>query len=235
MQRIFRAKFLFLLLSLIPTLGMAEPSYEPMDAIYARIHNLIKQNLDQNTQIKKIQIQKLGDHTHLPKCRTPIEIRPAQQNSQRFSTRPTFLVKCDKPAWKIFIRTRIEALRPVIMALKPIPRHTLIKQDQVAKHWLDISQIRPNMLFRLDQVIGYRAKRTISPKTAITAQMLLPPYWVQKKKPVTLLTRIDGIEVRTKGIALKNAIENEIVAVKNLRSGKTIRGIVIAPNTVLVP
>ncbi len=235
MQRIFLTNLLFLLSGLLSVWAETSNGFEPLEPIYARIQALIKQNTDQNIRIEKIHIQKLGKKIRLPKCNPPVDIVQVQRGKQSFSTRPTFIVRCKQPAWKLFIRTSIQASRPVIIAAHPIPRNTLIQADQITQRWMNISQIRPQVLSQPEQAIGFRAKRTIAPNTLITAQMLLPPYWVHKNSPVTLITRIGSLEVRTKGIALKNAVENEIVAVKNERSGRTVRGIVIAPNTVLVP
>ncbi len=207
---------------------------QPMAPIYSAIYTLIKQNLDQKIRNPKIIVQKLGDRTRLPRCKAPLSYHRLQPERTGLG-RHTIVVQCPDPAWKIFISAKVSGKLPVVVSTALIPRHSQIRPHQVKRQYLDSTRIPRGILTDPQDAIGMRAKRAIAPNTLIKAQMLLPPYWVHKGKPVTIITRIGSVEVRAKGIAQKNAVENEMVAVKNIRSGKTVRAIVIAPNKVLVP
>lgn len=222
------------LLALLALTTTRAADFQPMAPVYAAIHSLLKQKLDQNIKNPKITIREVGQRTRMPRCQTPLNYRLLQP--ERVDTgRHTVIVECKSPRWKLFISAQVSGLRPIVISTALIPRHSLINPEQVHRQFIDSRQIPKGVLTDPEQAVGMRARRAIAPNTPIKAQMLLPPYWVHKGKPVTIIARIGTVEVKARGVATKSAVENELVAVKNLRSGKTVRAIVIAPNTVLVP
>ena len=202
--------------------------------MYEQLAGMVKQKIGQNLINPKISIQPLGERTRLPACATPVQIQ-LPQAGRRQTGRFTALVRCQNPHWKVFISYRISGQRPVMVSTTLIPRMATIKAGMVSQRLVDARQAPRQAATRPEEVVGKRARRAIAAGQIITAQMLLPPYWVFRNKPVILMTRIGAIEIRTKGIALRDAVENEIVPVRNLRSGRKVRGVVVAPNTVLVP
>ncbi|SIN78196.1 flagella basal body P-ring formation protein FlgA [Sulfurivirga caldicuralii] len=234
MQPLHNLLLLTLLTLLTPAVWAAEP-FQDWSPAYEQLANQIKQKIGQDLINPKISIQPLGKRTRLPACKTPVSIQLPDNTRRKLTGRFTALVRCNEPHWKVFISYRISGQRPVMVSTTLIPRMATIKADMVAQRLIDASQVPRQGATQPDQVIGKRARRAIAAGQIITAQMLLPPYWVFRNKPVILMTRIGTIEIRTKGIALRDAVENEVVEVRNLRSGRKVRGMVIAPNTVLVP
>lgn len=222
-----------LLSLLIPAVWAAEP-FQDWSPVYEQLASQIKQKIGQDLINPKISIQPLGKRTRLPACKTPISIQ-LPDTRRKLTGRFTALVRCNDPHWKVFISYRVSGQRPVMVSTTLIPRMATIKADMVAQRLIDAGQVPRQAATQPDQVIGKRARRAIAAGQIITAQMLLPPYWVFRNKPVILMTRIGTIEIRTRGVALRDAVENEVVEVRNLRSGRKVRGVVIAPNTVLVP
>jgi len=227
-----RALLLLLTLSL-PALS-APVQFQDWSPVYEQLAASVKQKVGQDLINPQIFVQPLGARTRLPACKAPLKIELPRAN-RRKTGRFTALVRCSHPRWKVFISYRITGQQPVVVSTTLIPRNVTIKPDMVTQKLIDATQVRRQAATRPDQVIGKRTHRAIAAGQIITAQMLLPPYWVFRNKPVILMTRIGTIEIRTKGIALRNAVENEIVEVRNQRSGRKVRGLVVAPNTVLVP
>ncbi len=233
MQPMRAFSFLLLLILAWPAAG-APTHFQDWSPVYKQLAAMVKQKVGQNIINAKISIQPLGERTRLPTCRHTPQIQ-LPHASLRPTGRFTALVRCTQPHWKVFISYRVTGQRPVMVSTTLIPRMATIKADMVAQRLIDASQVPRQAATQPDQVIGKRARRSIAAGQIITAQMLLPPYWVFRNKPVILMTRIGAIEIRTKGVALRDAVENEVVEVRNLRSGRKVRGVVVAPNTVLVP
>ncbi len=227
-------RLLFLLLLCVAAPLRADGPWQPMEPIYATAVKRVKQNVGQKLINPKIYVHKLGRRTRLPRCTTPLEYALLQGRRQPFG-RMTVQVSCPNPRWKLFLTVTVSGQTPVVVSTRLIPRHTLISANALRRQLVDASRRPHGALSRIEDAAGMRAARAIPPETVITARMLLPPYWVFERKPVTLLTRIGALEVRTRGIALKNGVEGAQVPVRNARSGKVVRGVVIAPNTVLVP
>ena len=61
------------------------------------------------------------------------------------------------------------------------------------------------------------------------------PRVVIRGQQVTLVTGLGGLEVRTQGKALRDAVAGKRVTVVNLNSGRQVEGIALSDGTVRVP
>jgi len=207
--------------------------YQSLDAIYKLVTKHVKQKIDQKIFNPVIQLRKLSPDLKLTKCLTPLQL--ADNNLENVAGRMTISVFCNKPNWRVFVPVTVEGKQPVVISTHGILKRAVIKEGDVHQVLLNYKRIPPGGMIDPNKVIGMRTKKAIAPNSVVKVRDLQPPYWVFKKKQVTIITHIGGIEVQTKGTALNNAVEDEQVRVKNNTSKKVIKGIVIAPNTVLVP
>jgi flagella basal body P-ring formation protein FlgA len=208
-----------------------------MHQLYTQVEDYLLSQLNQAEHLAleniKINVRPLPERLNLEACQHPIVLDT--RLNERLSSRTTVSVQCAEPNWRLFVSADIYAETLVVMATQPILRHAVISQEAVSLILRPITQIRQQHLHQLDQVIGHRAKRPISPNTLISIQMLDPPFWVMNNHEVTIITQIGSLEIRTPGVALSNGLAQEQIQVRNLRSDKIINAIVIAPNTVMVP
>lgn len=210
-----------------------QPSHQTHESLYKLVQNYLKQKTDQHLYNATFDIQPLSRHIQFDTCKTEPEL--TDKNPTDFTGRNTFNIACPNPEWSIYMTATIQGDLPVIMSTQGILKQAVIKQDDVKKILIPYQKVKKGSLIHLENVIGNRAKRAIAPNSIITIRDVQPPYWVFKDKPVNLITQIGNIKIETKGIALNNAVEQGQVNVKNLSSQKTVKGIVIAPNTVWIP
>lgn len=206
---------------------------QSLEAIHEQALKFLKQKVDQKLFEPKIHLKKLNPRVQLPQCKTAIKLQ--DRTPTRYTGRVTLAVQCPDPGWKTYITATIDGKLPVIMTTQGIFKKAVIKSGDVKQSYLHYKKVPSNRLISLKRVIGMRAKKSLGPNEVLTIRDLQPPYWVYKKKPVTIISRIGGIEVKTRGVALQSGVENQQVRVENTSSEKTVKGIVIAPNTVLVP
>ncbi|AHF02341.1 hypothetical protein THIAE_07845 [Thiomicrospira aerophila AL3] len=210
---------------------------QDMSQIYIKVEDHLLNELHQFTAYPlhniNVTVRPLPDRLNLSACLDTLLIE--SRLHERLSARTTVSVQCSNPAWRMFVSAEVYAETPVVIATQPILRNALISENAVTLALRPINQIRQQHLHQLDQVIGHRAKRAISPNTMINIQMLDPPFWVINNHEVTIITQIGGLEIRAPGVALSNGLVQEQIQVRNLRSDRIIQGIVVAPNTVLVP
>lgn len=91
------------------------------------------------------------------------------------------------------------------------------------------------MVFDPQQIIGMELTRPLNAGSTIRISHLRPPKVIKRGQQVTLVTGLDGLEVRIQGKALRDAAAGERVAVTNLSSGKQIEGTAHSDGTVSVP
>ncbi|VAW46764.1 Flagellar basal-body P-ring formation protein flgA [hydrothermal vent metagenome] len=201
--------------------------------IYHLVTEHLKQKTDQQIFDATFELKKLSTHLKLPKCQNHLILK--DRNPDSVSGRITLSVSCEHPKWRIFVPVTIKGKLPVIISTKGIPKQAVIKDRDVKKVLLPYQKVPKGYLMEVNNVIGMRTTKAIPPKKVLRIKDLQPPYWVFKNQQVNIITRIGGIEVKTIGKALKNGLEQEQVPVKNNSSQKVIKGIVIAPNTILIP
>lgn len=210
---------------------------QDMHQLYTEVEDYLFNQLNQADVLPlkniKINVRALPERLNLEACQQPL-VLDARLN-ERLSSRTTVSVQCTEPNWRLFVSADIYAETLVVIATQPILRHAIITQEAVSLTLRPITQIRQQHLHQLDQVIGHRAKRAISPNTLISIQMLDPPFWVINNHEVTIITQIGSLEIRTPGVALSNGLAQEQIQVRNLRSDRIVHAIVVAPNTVMVP
>ncbi len=209
------------------------PLLQAHNTIYVLATEYLKQKTDQKIFEASWELKKLSTQLRLPQCQQPLSLK--DRNPNTFAGRMTLSVSCAQPTWRVFVPVVVTGKLPVIISIKGIPKQAVIKEEQIKKVLLPYKQVPKGHLINLNTVIGMRATRAIPPNKVLRIKDLQPAYWVIKKQQVNIITRIGGIEVKALGVALKSGVEQEHVPVKNLSSQKIIKGIVIAPNTVLIP
>ena len=78
-----------------------------------------------------------------------------------------------------------------------------------------------------DVLVGKVISRPLSIGMPILRAMLKLPDILQAGSPVTLISRLHGVEVRIEGVALESGHEGEIIRVKNTASKKILRGRIV--------
>jgi len=209
------------------------PRYQSLEQVHELVTNHVKQKVDQKIFEPTIKLRKLSPELRLPYCKNGVELEDKQ--TDKFAGRMTISVFCLQPKWRAFVPVTVDGKQPAIISTKGILKRAVITTEDVKQVLMPYKKVPRGSMINVSKVIGMRAKNSIAPNKIIKIRDLQPPFWVFKNKQVNIVTRIAGIEVRTEGTALKSAVVDEQVPVKNRSSQKIIKGIVIAPNTVLVP
>ncbi|MBN2864637.1 MAG: flagellar basal body P-ring formation protein FlgA [Thiotrichales bacterium] len=207
--------------------------YQSLEVLHSEAMEFLKQKVDQKLIEPQIQLKKLNPRIQLPACQASLEF--IDRTPSKLAGRTTIGIKCPQPSWQTFVSAYIDGKLSVVVSTQGILKQAVIKKEDIALENIHFKSVPNDALISIDTAIGMRAKKAISANTVLTLRNLQPPYWVFKKQPVRIITKIGQIEISARGIALEDGVENQQVDIKNISSQKTIRGIVIAPNTVMVP
>lgn len=209
------------------------PLTQPLDALHNQVLEFVKQKIDQHIYESEITLKKLSPTLPLPLCSSELEL--TDRNPNDYAGRMTIGVSCPQPVWRVFVPVVVDGKLPAIMATQAIAKEAVIKVDDVEQVLTHYKNVQKGSLIHLENAIGMRTKKAIGPRSILKINDLQPPYWVIKNQQVSIITYIGTIEVETTGVALGDAVEQQSVDVKNATSETTLKGIVIAPNTVLIP
>lgn len=86
----------------------------------------------------------------------------------------------------------------------------------------------------VDEVAGKVSSRTLLPGRTIQLSALREPYTVKRGSPVRLTFSVGNMLISASGTPLDNAAVGEVIKVRNLDSGVTVSGTVMADGTVQV-
>jgi flagellar basal body P-ring formation protein FlgA len=121
------------------------------------------------------------------------------------------------------------------VATRTIAKGSVIAEDDIAWTDMRVGSIRRQTATELDQVVGKEAKRQIRPDTPIRFNDLWAPRLVRKGSLVTLTVHTRYMLLQTNGQAVEDGARGEVVRILNLKSRKTVQGIVTGDGEVRVP
>jgi len=118
---------------------------------------------------------------------------------------------------------------------RTIPKGGVIAEDDIT--WIEVraGNIRRQTATELDQILGQEAKRQIRPDSPIRFNDLRSPRLVRKGSLVTLTVQTRYMLLQTNGQAVEDGALGDVVRILNLKSRKTVRGIVQGDSEVVIP
>ncbi|BDD87355.1 hypothetical protein DPPLL_17200 [Desulfofustis limnaeus] len=155
---------------------------------------------------------------------------PGILSSSRFS----LIYSVDNRVWKNFsVLGRVEAIAPVVVAVKTLKYDDLITRDAVAVEPRDLSQF-PHATDQPELVVGSIVKRTIPSGTPVDTSAIEQPPLVRKGELVKILVTHKRLTLTATGIARADGRKHEMIRVQNSASNKLIYCRVQAPGLVEV-
>lgn len=228
----FPAVWIFSILLMVFSPVSAGEKQDP-ESLKKIVLEALKQKVDQKIHNPRIHIQKISRRLRLDKCQTEILVK--DRAPEKIVGRMTYQLSCPQPEWKLFVSANVDGDMPVLVAAKGILKQAVIDESDVKQIFVPYKKVKKGALVNVSDAVGMRAKRAIAPNRILTVSILQPPFWVFKGNQVRLITYVGQLKVESKGVALQSGVKQQQIAVRNLSSNKIIKGIVIAPNTLLIP
>lgn len=155
---------------------------------------------------------------HYPKSRTPSSLR---------GTAMTVEVQCSQPQpWKLYVPVRVQKFQQVLVLNQAVQSGQIIDASMLRQESRDVARLPYGFVSRPEQVIGQQARRHLGAGVALKPQDLSARMAVRRGQDVTLIGRIDGLEIRMSGKALADGQIAQRIRVRNLSSQKVVEAIV---------
>ena len=118
---------------------------------------------------------------------------------------------------------------------RTIAKGGVIAEDDIA--WIEVrsGDVQRRTATDLEQIVGQEAKRQIRPDSPIRSNDLWPPRLVRKGRLVTLTVQTRYMLLQTNGQAVEDGALGDVVRVLNLKSRKTVRGIISGDGEIEIP
>lgn len=136
---------------------------------------------------------------------------------------PYRTVKCQ---FKVHVFDRIAVAARPIMAGQPLTESDIRFEEQ------EVGARGKNFLTESDEIVGKVLSRSLSIGAPLWRTLLKTPDVLKAGSPVTLISRVKGVEVKIDGVALEAGPAGKIIRVRNAASKKVLRGRILDEATV---
>ena len=136
---------------------------------------------------------------------------------------PFRTIKCQ---FKVHVFDRVAVAARPIMAGQPLTQSDFRFEEQ------EVGARAQNFLTEADEIVGKVLSRSLSVGAPLWRTMLKTPDILKAGAPVTLVSRVNGVEVKIDGVALEAGHAGDVIRVKNTASRKVLRGRIVDESTV---
>jgi len=191
--------------------ALATESNEPVETIRAAVLG----SLDSEAEVT------LDPALKMPRCAAPLLARRSGNG--------TVEVSCAGPSsWRLFVPVRIRRHAQVLVLTRGVAAGETIRADMLSQETRETGRMIGAPLSSPDSAIGQIARRALAAGSVLASAHLRAPETIRRGDQVTLVSRLDGIEVRMSGRALSAGGIGERISAENLSSRRRVQAVVTA-------
>lgn len=132
------------------------------------------------------------------------------------------------------VTVRVQLFREVLVATRAIPRHGVLRVEDVRLDRRDVAGLPPEAFRAAAGAVGKRATKVLSTGEVLMPASVEEPPAVRRGDVVTLVAEASGLRVTTRGEVKEEGRPGQVVRVRNLSSEREIYGRVVNGTTVRV-
>lgn len=181
----------------------------------------------------EITVGPLDRRMRLSACAVPLQF---QAPTGELLGRVSIKASCNSSTqgWSLYIPANVRQFRPVVVAAHPISRGSALDASAITLRQSDISTLPQGYFTDPRQLLEQLARRDIAPGEPLRQSLLQPQRLIKRGDEVVILAEVDGLTVRSSGIALADGAAGAQIDIRNLRSERIIRARVHSAGTVMV-
>lgn len=138
-------------------------------------------------------------------------------------------------ATRVDVSGRAEAVTEVPVLTRRIRRGEIVERRDIAWRQFPEARLRGHILMDPRSIVGQAARNNLYADKPLKQTDLEAPVVVQKGALVTLTLRTPQMTLTTRGRSLENGAMGRTIRVLNIRSKRTVEGIVEGPGSIRIP
>ena len=155
---------------------------------------------------------------NLPECKVPL-----QASAGELRSRMQVRVSCPG-LWSLYVPVSVSQEKQLIVTTRSLASNELIAASDVSLEWKKVADVSYGHFDSIEAVVGRKTIRPLNAGKVLRPNQLRQAAEIHKGDTVTLLSKIGSLEIRGRGTALHDAVENSRVQVRNSSSGKLVEG-----------
>ena len=175
----------------------------------------------------------LDSRLRLPVCSQPPKAF-SPTGELRVASRLTIGVRCESPAWSVYVPVNIESELIVLVTTRALARNASVTAQDVQAQQRRVPGIATGYLTSVEELSGRHLRNAVAPGTALGVDLLSPDVLIRRGQRVTLIATAGSIEVRAQGEAIADARPDGRIRVLNLASRRIVEGQVQSRDSVRI-
>jgi len=181
----------------------------------------------------RYKFSRLDSRLNLKPCDSSLDIKFTRADKTMGNTSLT--IRCKTPVnWQIHLPVRVDLYDDIAVSKSPLMKGQSIQRAQITFQKKKISSLQQGYFRRSDSLDDFIVKRNLPSSTILTSAIMEPKLMVASGQRVTIVLKVDGLQIKSTGLALQSARLGQIIKVKNTSSDKIIEGIVSSQGVVNV-
>jgi flagella basal body P-ring formation protein FlgA len=215
-------------------LAQALPPMQGVDSIRASAAAFVRQRLHtKGPAILHAEAGALDPRLRLPACiQPPVAFSPTSE--LRPTARLTIGVRCESPAWTVYVPVNVETELSVLVTTRALPRSSAVTAQDVESRQRRVPGVAEGYIVSIDQLAGRHLRNAAAPGTALGADLFAPDVLIKRGQRVTVIATAGSLEVRAQGEALADAGPDGRIRVLNLDSRRIVEGRVESRDSVRI-
>ncbi|MGJ8669635.1 MAG: flagellar basal body P-ring formation chaperone FlgA [Oceanococcus sp.] len=194
----------------------AAKELEDPDRILAIATQYAQEHAGQGRNIAQARMP--DSRLYLPRC----EQQP-QATANQHGLRMQVRVSCPG-SWSLYVPVSVEQHKQVVFTRRSLAANEVVSAADVELAWKQIKSGGYGHFESLESVVGRKLIRPVNAGKILQPNQLRQAWSIHKGDTVTLISRAGAVEIRGRGKAEQDALENNRVRVRNLSSGKVVEG-----------
>jgi flagellar basal body P-ring formation protein FlgA len=171
----------------------------------------------------------LDARIEVPECPQPLTISASDEALQQANI--TVKASCESSGWYLFLMVKAVQMQNVATLSSAVSPGTLLTRSNVEIVEVDKKLLRTTTFADIESVLGARVKRRLQPGQPINPNQLC---FVCKGDNIVISAGIQGLSIRTSGVAEQDGNIGDTIRVRNLSSDKVIAARVVSVKNVEV-
>jgi flagella basal body P-ring formation protein FlgA len=221
----FRRAAVWAVLSVGAHAAFADDATQSIDSIRKTAQVFVQSRVPGQPNTVQVSVGTLDPRLRLAQCSEPLQASlPA---GAVFKERVTVAVTCPGAnRWTVYVPVTIATNVTTLILRHAAARGARLTAEDVEVQVRDLPGTSAGYLTDVSQLKGRTLRRTLSPGSALTVDVMQDDTVVKRGQQVTLLASAGGLEVRAPGRALTDAPAAGRVRVQNLSSQQVVEGVV---------
>lgn len=121
----------------------------------------------------------LDRRLRLPACtQAPQAFSPSGE--LRAATRLTIGVRCESPAWSVYVPVTVESELAVLVTTRALPRNAAVTAQDVESRRRRVPGVAAGYLVAMDQLAGRHLRNPVGPGTPLDVELLAPDVLIRR-------------------------------------------------------